>query len=182
MQRATVTVTQQGMTVTVEEARTLLGTAFIFSEVFDEYAYHAEHPPPRPPKSKRHQIDPNASETESEEDEQDEAQAEEPDNAAFEIPLNTLIECLNIFGTAGALNAMTAISGSSGGGGASSNSKQAKKWRRAGDDDSDGEGRGGRGLESYFGPGVGEKRTGMRLSYPGAGYPLTLIMYVCVFL
>ncbi|KAF8810093.1 Rad1-domain-containing protein [Phlegmacium glaucopus] len=179
--RATITVTQQGMTVTVEEARTLLGTAFIFSEVFDEYTYHAE-PPPRavpPPKPKRHQPDPNASETEPEsEDEEDKVQpAEELDNAAFEIPLNTLIECLNIFGTASALNATATASGPSGGGGPSTNSKQAKKWRRAGDGDSDGEGRaGGRGLEAYFGPGAGEKRTGMRLSYSGAGYPLTLIV------
>lgn len=166
------------MTVTVEEARTLLGTAFIFSEVFDEYTYHAEPPPraARPQKSKPRQADPNASGTESD------SEAEELDNAAFEIPLNTLIECLNIFGTAGPMNAMAAISGSSGGGGAPSNTKQSKKWRRVGDGDSDGEGRagGGRGLEAYFGPSAGEKRTGMRLSYPGAGYPLTLIMYVCL--
>jgi cell cycle checkpoint protein len=148
------------MTVTVEEARSLLGIAFIFSEVFDEYTYHPEPPrAARPPKSEPSQTDPNASQTEE-------------DNAAFEIPLNTLIECLNIFGTAGAINAMAAISGA---GGASSNSKQAKKWRRAGDGDSDGEGR--VGLEAYFGPNAGEKRTGMRLSYLGAGYPLTLIMY-----
>ena len=171
------------MTVTVEEARTLLGTAFIFSEVFDEYTYHAEPPPPgaaKPQKPKPSQTDPNASGTESDsENGEDKEQSEELDNAAFEIPLNTLIECLNIFGTASAVNAMAAISGSSGGGGAPSNSKQSKKWRRVGDGDSDGEGRaGGRGLEAYFGPSAGEKRTGMRLSYPGAGYPLTLIMYV----
>jgi cell cycle checkpoint protein len=173
------------MTVTVEEARTLLGTAFIFSEVFDEYTYHAEPLPPRaarPQKPKPTQTDPNASGTESDsENGEDKEQSEELDNAAFEIPLNTLIECLNIFGTASAMNAMAAISGSSGGGGAPSNSKQSKKWRRVGDGDSDGEGRaGGRGLEAYFGPSAGEKRTGMRLSYPGAGYPLTLIMYVCL--
>jgi len=171
------------MTVTVEEARTLLGTAFIFAEVFDEYTYHAEPPlaqAARPPKPKRRQPDPNASETEPDsENEEDKVQA--VDNAAFEIPLNTLIECLNIFGTAGAMNVMTTISGPSGGGGSSYNSKQAKKWRRAGDGDSDGEGRaGGRGLEAYFGPSAGEKRTGMRLSYSGAGYPLTLIMYACL--
>ena len=169
------------MTVTVEEARTLLGTAFIFSEVFDEYTYHAEPTPPRaaaePQKPKPRQVDPNASGTESDSD--NEENNEELDNAAFEIPLNTLIECLNIFGTAGSMNTMASTSGSSGGGGAPSNSKQAKKWHRVGDGDSDGEGRaGGRGLEAYFGPSAGEKRTGMRLSYLGAGYPLTLIMYV----
>ena len=171
------------MTVTVEEARTLLGTAFIFSEVFDEYTYHPEPSPPqalKPQKPKPRQADPNASGTES--DSENGEDKEELDNAAFEIPLNTLIECLNIFGTAGPMNAMATNSGTSGGGGtAPSNNKQAKKWRRVGDGDSDGEGRaGGRGLEAYFGPGAGEKRTGMRLSYPGAGYPLTLIMYVCL--
>ena len=168
------------MTVTVEEARTLLGTAFIFSEVFDEYTYNAESPQAAmPQKPKPRQTDPNASGTES--DTENEEQAEELDNAAFEIPLNTLIECLNIFGTASPMNVMAAISGSSGGGGAPSNSKQSKKWRRVGDGDSDGEGRaGGRGLEAYFGPSAGEKRTGMRLSYHGASYPLTLIMYVCL--
>jgi cell cycle checkpoint protein len=171
------------MTVTVEEARTLLGTAFIFSEVFDEYTYHAEPPPraarPQNPKQPR-QTDPNASGTESDsENGENKVQAEELDNAAFEIPLNTLIECLNIFGTAGPINPMAAISGPSGT--APSNSKQAKKWRRVADDDSDGEeGARGRGIEAYFGPSAGEKRTGMRLSYSGAGYPLTLIMYVCL--
>ena len=170
------------MTVTVEEARTLLGTAFIFSEVFDEYTYHAEPPSRAAKKPKPSQTDPNASGTESDsEDGEKKEQSEELDNAAFEIPLNTLIECLNIFGTAGAMNSVAAISRSSEGGGAS-NSKQAKKWRRVGDGDSDDEGRaGGRGLEAYFGFSAGEKRTGMRLSYLGAGYPLTLIMYVYLF-
>lgn len=100
------------------------------------------------------------------------------DNAAFEIPLNTLIECLNIFGTAGPAST-------------NSSAGKYKKWRKAGDDsdhDDGDEGRarggrsngannsgvGARGIESYFGG--SEKRTGMRMTYAGAGYPLTLLM------
>lgn len=90
------------------------------------------------------------------------------DNAAFEIPLNTLIECLNIFGTAGPAST-------------TSTAGKYKKWRKAGDDSDDDDGRsngantsGARGIESYFGG--SEKRTGMRMTYVGAGYPLTLLM------
>lgn len=143
--------------------RRCIGTAFIFADIFDEYAYHSESPP---------QLQSS--------DSQD--VAEEGDNAAFEIPLNTLIECLNIFGTAGGAPSASG-SGASG---------KYKKWKRAGDDsDQDrhnDDGDGGRdkgwrpgsggasgGIEQYF-SGGSEKRTGMRMSYAGAGYPLTLLM------
>ncbi|KAF9048296.1 Rad1-domain-containing protein [Hymenopellis radicata] len=151
--RATVTVTKRGFIVVAEEARTLLGTAFIFSGIFDEYEYHSE----------------------SEEGSQEKAEADDDDDedsAAFEIPLNTLIECLNIFGTAGGSN----YTGSSGG--------KFTRWRRVGGEDSDGgdgddmpasnNGR-GKGLHNFF-SGGSEKRTGMRMSYAGAGYPLTLLL------
>ncbi|RDB24017.1 Cell cycle checkpoint protein RAD1 [Hypsizygus marmoreus] len=146
--RATITVTERGLTITVEEARTLLGTAFIFSDVFDEYCYRSENPP-----------------VVASQDSQD---SEIVDNTAFEVPLNTLIECLNIFGTAGSTSANVTTS-------------KFKKWKKAGDDsdndDDGGRGRsaGGRGIDSYFGGGS-EKRTGMRLTYAGAGYPLTLLL------
>jgi len=100
------------------------------------------------------------------------SQTTEIDNMAFEIPLNTVIDCLNIFGSAG-------ISSSAGG--------SYKKWKVTEDEDEDEEGadnqnkrrkndaRPARGIESYFGGGS-EKRTSMRLSYAGPGYPLTLIL------
>ncbi|KAF8655860.1 hypothetical protein AX16_002943 [Volvariella volvacea WC 439] len=149
--RATITATNRGITITVEEARTLLGTAYIFAEIFDEYAYHSENPRHRNLPSQQSQID-----------------EDEIDNAAFEVPLNTIIECLNIFGTAG-----TASSGGS----------SHKRWKRPGggnsDEDSgdkDGGGARGRGpIDQYFGSGS-EKRTGMRMSYAGPGHPLTLII------
>lgn len=101
-------------------------------------------------------------------------QDEEMDSAAFEVPLNTVIDCLNIFGTAGP------ASSSTGGGGSGGN----KRWRKhdegsgreSGEED---EARGrGRRIEPFM-LGGSEKRTGMRMSYAG-GYPLTLVMYDCV--
>ncbi|KAL0577082.1 checkpoint clamp complex protein Rad1 [Marasmius crinis-equi] len=152
--RATVTVTDRGLLVAVEEARTLLGTAYIFSDVFDEYEYHGES-------------------VEEEQDTQQEAY-----NSAFEIHLNTLIECLNIFGTAGG-------SGGSGSG-------KHVQWKQAGageeqnssgdEDAGDGKGKsrkktaqgGNTSLDLFFTK--SERKTSMRMSYLGSGYPLTLLI------
>ncbi|KAK0227976.1 Rad1/Rec1/Rad17 [Armillaria fumosa] len=144
--RATITVTKRGFIAVVEEARTLLGTAYIFSDVFDEYEYNSESP----------------SST------QDSTDDEDAENTAFEVPLNTLIECLNIFGTAGGANYNA------------SGSSRHTRWKKVGHND-DGDDReddddGGRGrIQQFFG-GSSEKRTGMRMSYAGAGYPLTLLL------
>jgi len=164
--------------------------AFIFAEIFDEYTFHPE-PPPAPQiraqperatkksmkgKGKQKQDEPDISETESESENnakdsdwknsqptRDEDE-EESDNTAFEIPLNTLIECLNVFGTAGPSTSMSSTGG------------KGRGWHRN-NADSDHEDRGERrrdGIEAFFGG--QEKRTSMRMSYLGAGYPLTLIM------
>ncbi|KAG6845217.1 hypothetical protein H0H87_012544 [Tephrocybe sp. NHM501043] len=122
-----------------------LGTAFVFSEIFDEYSYHSDA------------LD---SPQESEDEEV---------NVGFEIPLNTLIECLNIFGTAGAPPTNTGT--------------KFKKWKKSGDDsdhddDDDRGGRGrnyARGLDNFL-SGSSEKRTGMRMTYAGPGQPLTLLL------
>ncbi|KAF8061634.1 Rad1/Rec1/Rad17 [Lyophyllum atratum] len=149
--RATVTATDRGLTITVEEARTLLGTAFIFSDTFDEYAYRSENP--------------------AVESSQGSEDVDLADNVAFEVPLNTLIECLNIFGTAGA--ASTNVS----------SGNKYKKWKKAGEDSDHGDddergGRGrsaaNRGIDTYFTG--GSERTGMRMTYAGAGHPLTLLL------
>ncbi|KAK7035810.1 cell cycle checkpoint protein RAD1 [Favolaschia claudopus] len=155
--RATVTIAKTGFVVIVEEARTLLGTAYIFANTFDEYTYHSETPP----------APQNSQDSDGDED----------DNSAFEIPLNTLIECLNIFGTAGS-------SGS--GAGAGNATSKYKKWKRPGEDSepegddddrgwrSSNGGSGARGIDQYFGN--TEKGTGMRMSYAGSGFPLTLLI------
>jgi cell cycle checkpoint protein len=160
--------------------------AFIFSDIFDEYAFHPEpRPVPRiraqpdratkstsKGKQKQGASDLSDTESESEDNAKDsdwknsedpsqsrharaEEEEEASDNAAFEIPLGTLIECLNIFGTAGP---------------STSSGKGGRGWHG----DSDHEERRRDGLEAFFG-GQG-KRTSMRMSYIGAGYPMTLIM------
>ncbi|KAF9244225.1 Rad1/Rec1/Rad17 [Melanogaster broomeanus] len=160
--RASVTAdAEMGMIVAVEEARCLLATSYIYRDHFDEWSYTPDRPRP-------------ASSQLSETSEQG---AESP-STTFEIPLITLIECLNIFGTA---NMSSSSSGAS----------KGKRWRREDDVSDDGDGRGysnsGRGnnrdnanatgmnrLEQYFGGNA--KRTSMRLSYAGPGYPLTLLL------
>lgn len=187
----------------------LTGTAFIFAGVFDEYIYTPEAPQPRPiraPKRKQKQKAPkkrpanpdDTSETESDtepedndaydpaadsEDEDADVGHEGNDNAAFEIPLNTFVECLNIFGTAGpSTGNITAAStnhigrGVGRGQGAGRGRGGGGGWRDADREEDEREGGGrGRGLDEFFGR-TAEGKTGMRLSYAGSGYPLTLIM------
>ena len=139
----------------------MTATAYINADIFDEYTYTAPHP-----RSRRRHRSPSGSCSPRAENFDDDEAGEA--NVAFEIPLNTLIECLNIFGTAGPVSNSSANSISN-----------MKKWRRADDDDDGGFGEereGRRGpIDNYFG-GKDEKRTGMRMSFVGAGYPLTLLM------
>ncbi|KXN88090.1 Cell cycle checkpoint protein RAD1 [Leucoagaricus sp. SymC.cos] len=146
--RATVTVTKQGLTVKVEEARTITATAWIFSDIFDEYTYNPDSLP-------------NDVFIQSTQD-------EDMNSVMFEMPLNTVIDCLNIFGTA------TSSVGSGGSGG-------GKRWKKQGeatDNESGDENEihpGGNRIEP-LNAGTSEKHTGMRLTYTGAGYPLTLLI------
>ncbi|KAJ3759732.1 Rad1/Rec1/Rad17 [Lentinula raphanica] len=154
--RATVTVTEKGLLVVVEESRTLLGTAYIFSDVFDEFIYHPETP-------------------ENKGSQPEQPTDEEELVSAFEIPLNNLLELLNIFGTAG--------------GSVSAKHGRFKAWQKPGDelddDDSDGggegegdqqEGRANKKKSGQFFSSGSERKTGMRLTYIGPGYPLTVIV------
>lgn len=156
------------------------GTAYIFSSIFDEFVYNPEPAASQSPRKKKRgerardkgkgkaRATPATNDdTESDStrgDDEDEDYEAEPTNAAFEIPLNVLIECLNIYGTAGLL---TAASGKGTGDG--------KKKKRDRDNDADAED-GGR-LDAYLGNNRGPK-TSMRLSYAGTGYPLKLIVWV----
>ncbi|THG96781.1 hypothetical protein EW026_g5123 [Hermanssonia centrifuga] len=167
--RATISITKGGLIISVEEARTLLATAYIFSSVFDEYEYQPEAPPPQPSADSSSSANPPPA-----------------TDVAFEIPLNTLIECLNIFGTAGTSNSNL------------NPSTKTRQWRKVGEEEDgddqdelrgsgasrrrDGRGRGrGRGggasgngrIDQFFGA---EKGTAMRVSYAGPGYPLTLLI------
>jgi cell cycle checkpoint protein len=114
--------------------------------MFDEFNYHPEAPQggSQQPQSQQHE-DPQS----------------DNDVTKFEIPLNTLIECMNIFGSSG-------ISATS----------KSKKWRKKGHDDggqdNDDDRRTGP-LHNFF---SSEKGTSMRMSYRGSGHPLTLFMSV----
>lgn len=125
--------------------------AFIFNHIFDEYVYTRETPE-RPVTSQA----------------TDDDHDEEPASTMFEVPLSTLIDCLNIFGTAGP---------------SATTSSKLRKWRGDGvdaDDDAPvGGGRQGTDRLQNLLSGGGEKGTGMRMSYQGPGYPLMLVMWVC---
>lgn len=103
--------------------------------MFEEYAYYPEVPEP-----------------------QSQPASQTINNAAFEIHLNTLIECLNIFGTPSV-----------------STTSKTKKWKQRAEDggiDHDNDRTGP--LDKYFSS--PDKGTAMRMSYEGTGYPLTLHM------
>lgn len=126
----------------------------MFKHVFDEFEYN--------PEAARSSQDPEPSQEEDEEQ-----------TTAFEIPLNTLMDCLNILGTAGVAPNSTskkkkkADDDSDGGTGA----RRKDKGKGRADDLAAGNSR----LEQWFTPGKG---TGMRMSYAGPGHPLTLLVYV----
>lgn len=134
-------------------------TSYIYRDHFDEWSYSPDHS--RPENSQPAQQTPDR----------------DPGSTTFEVPLTTLIECLGVFGTANM---------------SSHSSAKPKKWRREEEvsdeerGDAKGKGRSGpfnnrqqanaaHGLEHFFGGG-NEKKTSMRLSYVGPGYPLTLLL------
>jgi cell cycle checkpoint protein len=130
-----------------------IARAYIPLSLFDEYTYTPEP------------QDPSATQ---------ESESGGEANTTFEIPLDTLMECLNIFGTA-----MSSFSQ------AYFDNRKKKRWRQeeGDEDEGGGRGRGKRGgapkgnttIDQFFSS-SGEKKTGMRMTYAGAGHPLTLIL------
>lgn len=94
---------------------------------------------------------------------------DEVESTTFEIPLDILLECLNIFGTGGG----SAVS-------ASSEAAGKRGGRGRGDDQEDGDARkkAGGALATNWGRGdtTESRMTGMRMTYEGPGYPLTLLL------
>ncbi|KAG9098772.1 ssDNA endodeoxyribonuclease [Ceratobasidium sp. 370] len=137
-------ISEAGITVTVEEARSLIANAYIPYTIFSSFIFN---PPP---------TNPGASQD-----------SDSQPAVIFEVQLDVLLECLNIFGTAGG-NLMS----KAGGGGSSGEPKTRGK----------GQGKGkGRDtvdlnvnrLDNYF---TSSKATALRMSYQGEGYPLTLLL------
>lgn len=160
--RATVSAYEGGLIVSVEESRALLATAYIQSAIFDSFIYNAE---PFPTTSSS--SEPPTSTQSSAPTSQPPAQPQDI-YAQFEVPLNPLLECLNIFGTAGPLP--------------SSSNPQHKKWKKASssadagsDQDAAMDVDKGK-LDQYLVGGGDSKGSGMRMTYVAPGHPLMLII------
>lgn len=151
-----------------------VGVAYIHKDVFDEYEYRSEHDndnsQPRQPQSQ------DADE-----------EGPSPAHTVFELQVNTLLDCLNVFGTAGERSA------------ANKDKNKNKGWRKpnhhgggsdvdSDEDNAGGSGRRGGGSSNRSGRSataggggggggaVAGKGTAMRMSYEGSGWPLTLLM------
>ncbi|KAI0831692.1 Rad1-domain-containing protein [Trametes gibbosa] len=153
--RANVSIAPDGFTVAVEEARCLSATAFVFSHVFDEFVYNPDAAQPS-------QSQPRA------------GGDGEPILTSFEIPLGALMECLNVFGTAGIAPGTSQKKKKQGDGDESDGGGGGKRADRKGKRRADADDAGGNAtLDQWFAPGKG---TGMRMSYAGPGHPLTLLV------
>ncbi|QRV86443.1 cell cycle checkpoint Rad1 [Ceratobasidium sp. AG-Ba] len=139
-------ISEAGLMVTVEEARSLIANAYIPYTIFSSYIFN----PPQAPQPDSQ--DPDATPA-----------------AIFEIQLDVLLECLNIFGTAGG-NLMTKSGGAGGGGNAETKAKGKGQGRGKGRETVD---LNVNRLDNYF---VSSKATALRMSYQGEGYPLTLLL------
>ncbi|KAI0792803.1 Rad1-domain-containing protein [Abortiporus biennis] len=151
--RALIELDSSGFVVTVEEARSFIGRAYVFSTVFDAYSFI-------PP-----QIDPNP---ESDDDEDpEEAEYQRNREKSFEFQLTTLIDCLNVFG-----NATSFPTGGP-------TKRRVKGWKNLEDeqDDDDGEDGVERKLDKFLASTKGAKGVaGMRIGYIGPGHPLSLMI------
>ncbi len=139
----------------------------MFNSVFDEFAYNPDATPQSQPQH------PQRGDGEGQGD-YDRMRGDDEEMAtAFEIPLHTLMDCLNVFGTAGQAPGASAKKKKDGddddgpGGGGGGGGKKDKGKGRA---DADA---GNARLEEWFAPGKG---TGMRMSYAGPGHPLTVLV------
>ncbi|KAF8579470.1 Rad1-domain-containing protein [Ramaria rubella] len=150
---ATVMLSEAGLTVSVEEAKTLVARAYVPFSMFDEYKYN---PPPQDLSSSQ------------------DADPEDEPSTTFEISLDTLLECLNIFGTGAASSSHMSFE-----------NRKRKKWKHDSDDSDEGRGRGrekrgrppkGNATIDQFFSSSGEKKTSMRMTYAGVGNPLTLVL------
>ena len=89
-------------------------------------------------------------------------QDQEMESSSFEMPLNTVLDCLNIFGSA-----------------VSSSGVRGKKgWKKQNENSDHESGDENANRIEPLNPNTSEKHTGMRLTYMGPGYPLTLLMYM----
>jgi cell cycle checkpoint protein len=89
-------------------------------------------------------------------------------STTFEIALDTLVECLNIFGSGGGVIIP-----------APSEKNGKRGWHNKGDDNDDRPNRTG-ALKTSWNKGA-EKVTMMKMTYQDTGYPLTLILWAPIY-
>ncbi|CAE6410494.1 unnamed protein product [Rhizoctonia solani] len=142
--RATVSISEAGITVTVEEARSLIANAYIPYTLFSSYVFN----PPQVPGDATASQDSDS----------------QPPAAVFEVQLDVLLECLNIFGTAGG-NLLA-----KGGAGVEQKPRGKAQGKGKGKEWAD---LNANRLDNYF---TSSKATALRMSYQGEGYPLTLLL------
>lgn len=143
----------------------LSAIAYINKQVFDDFVFCPDNAPgPASSQQSDHSADNNTTPC-----------------VFFELRCDALLECLNVFGTAGSVSATS---------NAKSNKKKYRGWRKLGQgsgSDSDDGGGGGASARSgqQMGSGGsaridqssgGQKPTGLRMSYEGEGHPLTLLV------
>ncbi|KZV70750.1 Rad1-domain-containing protein [Peniophora sp. CONT] len=83
---ASMTITTTGLIITVEEARSVTATAWIFKDVFDDYTYTP--PRPEPPASARSSASLRLTPSQ---------RTQSDATTVLEIPLHSLLDCLSVF-------------------------------------------------------------------------------------
>ncbi|GAA5821102.1 hypothetical protein JCM3770_005518 [Rhodotorula araucariae] len=178
-QQATLKISHEGLVVTVEEGRSLQAHAYIARDAFSTYAFHLD------PDNPAAYIDPPATATALSSPEP-EPEPPQPVHCQMTVSLATILECLNIFGNAGAgpgaSNPFKRDGGGyrdddddGGGGGGGGGARWRGRRRRMGSQDPDGEPRYAR-MGGAAAAHDESKTTSLRLTYAGHGDPLVLLL------
>jgi hypothetical protein len=174
-QRVTLAIHNAGIQAIAEDSRILLGvsitgslmehkfltsntgTAYIPVKIFDEFIFKPERADPANDHLTASQI------------------SDTPDSVVFEVPLDALLECLNIFGS-GAPSYVPG-SGNKSRGKSDGHSDDEGGRRRGGKTvDLNGDNAPNARLDHYFHPIPESRKTGMRMGYGGRGYPLSFLL------
>ncbi|GAA5957389.1 hypothetical protein JCM8115_006975 [Rhodotorula mucilaginosa] len=189
--QATLKIDEAGIRVTVEEGRSLQAHAYVAANAFSSYTFHlaADDPAAYVDAPRGHTDSPGSSPAAAVAVGEEAAEGLTSPYCQMSVSLSTILECLNIFGNAGAAASNTFkkeggydsdgggddAGGGGGGGGGSRWRGKRKRQGAADDDDEDGDGRYGKrgGKRETADEG---KTTSLRLSYAGHGEPLVMLL------
>ncbi|GAA5876398.1 hypothetical protein JCM3774_005320 [Rhodotorula dairenensis] len=183
--QATLKIDEAGIRVTVEEGRSLQAHAYVAANAFSSYTFQLA---PNDPAAyvDAPQGDPDSPASSPAADLQTDDQALTSPYCQMSVSLSTILECLNIFGNAGAATANAFKREGGGGydsdGGGDDDGGGGFRWRGKrrrqgadGDDEDEGYGRYGRRSGKNETADEG-KTTSLRLSYAGHGEPLVMLL------